>query len=244
MGDIEVQGVDNTLRERRLAPALVIKGFVKGDDACNYEIYLREIVNSMPFFLNKLNNGKYEASETESHGEDDCCGDGYSFDFKIAESFSMMHGRSIFSQRYVLFYPGVILTIAPSKTQHSKGYKEIQATMLHHALRQYSTDDLWELSDKNANEMNGIEKDIICFLGNLKMNKNLLLFLPLEFYYESKYSVEEAGNQIAKLLWNDFRASMIFRKQICADKDTYETRACHHCGLNNVYLREIILSAY
>ena len=53
--------MDNTLTVKLLPAALICKNFIDGMDNCNYEIYLREVVNASAYFRDKANGKEYTA---------------------------------------------------------------------------------------------------------------------------------------------------------------------------------------
>lgn len=219
---MEINGVDKSLREKWFPSELIINGFVSGDDKSNYELYLLELVNASNYMKSKLLRGEYHLEPDQSHSEPDCRGNGYELDFKICESESLMRAKSIFSIQPFCVGPGVRIYSSPRVTTKSPNYKPIDATILHKALRGYTVRDLVRIS-KTEDFVKHTEHDIKRFLNNLSTNKNIMLFLPIEFYFEKGYSLEEGCNQIVKLLLVDFGSSMEYRKGICKDKDTFLT---------------------
>ena len=180
---MEIDGVDNSLRETWFAPELIIRNYVEGDDKCNYELYLMELVNSSQFFLSKNDGHVYHMPDKQDHSECDCIGQSYEIDFKIAESYTLMQARSIFYTRPICVAPGVRFNTIPKVTQKTKGYHPIKATMLHKALRRCKEEDLESLYE-NKNVISPADKDICRFLKVLKTKKNLLLFIPVKFYFD------------------------------------------------------------
>ena len=74
---------DKSLRLHLLPSELIVKGFVKGEEQCNYEYYLLELVNQSSFFISLSHGQRYSAPESEAHGECDCISDAYQLDFKL-----------------------------------------------------------------------------------------------------------------------------------------------------------------
>lgn len=217
-----INGVDQSLVEEWFSPELILSDFVEGDDRCNYELFLLELMNESNYFVSKLKEGKYSHTKEQSHSECDCIGSGYEIDFKIANSMSFMQAKRIFSPQPILLHSGIIIETPPKVTQHTPGYKPIPATIMHTALRGKTVADLEALSQKTE-DITAIEKDIIGFLKVICTKKNILLLLPVEFYFEKEHPFEEGYEQIIESLWNDCHASMEYRKKYVNDRDTFLT---------------------
>lgn len=56
--------MDKTLTAKLLPAALICKGFITGMADCDYEIYLREVVNASTHFKSKSNGLVYTAPRT------------------------------------------------------------------------------------------------------------------------------------------------------------------------------------
>lgn len=61
---------------------------------------------------------------------------------------------------------------------------------------------------------------LIKFMKKIEMDKNILLFLPFQYYFEHSETTEEVGRLIAKCIAEEFRELVAYRKEITL-KDTY-----------------------
>ena len=222
--------INRNLRSDLLPAAMVIKEFVQGDENCDYEKYLLEIVNASVFFKSLSNGKEYVAPRDESHGEDDADSGEYSLDFKLVESSSYLEAQSQFSARIEIIMPGVKTIVQSKKRGHTT------AVYLHCALREITT--LEQIEDilntnvryiriderKEENLEEQIKADLKSYFNVLGKNKNLLLFIPEIFSFENKsYELSEAIEIIKDALSIDYLLSLKYRNNKVADKDTYLT---------------------
>lgn len=207
---------DKTLVAHLLPPEMIIKNFIHGDPDCNYEKYLLELVNASTFFLTKTDGFTYHSPESEESGQCDCISARYQLDFKLIASKTALQARSILSPSKTAIEKGVILTSGP-KIKNGK----IKATRIHAALRGYDLEGLQKLR-RITIKGHGIENDIIEFLETLETRKNLLLFFPYEFLFQSKYEFLAGITQIQNALGSDFRHAMQYRAhEVGTDFDTF-----------------------
>ena len=73
-----------TMNVKMLPAPLVNKGFVIGESNCNYEIYLRELLNNSPWFCERY-PGVFIEPISESHGENDAINDYYQLDLHLLQ---------------------------------------------------------------------------------------------------------------------------------------------------------------
>lgn len=164
---------DKSLMIKILPSELVIKNIVHGDNKCNYELYLLELVNKSSYFLNLSHGCNYNLPKNESNGECDCISEAYQLDFKLLCSKTYLQAKSVlFNQKSVLAKG--VMSLNPPKL--SKG--NIKATNIHVILRKYSYSQLCELRRLNP-KGNGLENDICHLLKTLEKKKNLLLFFHI-----------------------------------------------------------------
>ena len=214
--------MDKDIHFKWLPAELIVDGFVANDDKCKYERYLLELANKSSFFRGKISSGEFLAPKSESDGECDCIGDGFQMDFKLAESQSMMQAKSIFSLQRVRVMPGVTLLSCSKSAERKEKKKDIDATVLLNALIDYSTDSLFSLYRNTDRNLSAIERDVYRFLEVLSTEKNLLLFLPIEFSIEES-DLRRGNAYIVRELWRIMNHCMTFRKEVVEDRETYLT---------------------
>ena len=233
--------MNNELRYRRLSPILYNKNFVDKDPLCNYELYLRELINKSKYFLELSKGEKYEAPESEEHGQDDAVSKNYSIDFKLAEATTMIETQKCFSNSVSKLCDGVIV-----KGDSEKQGESI-STILHAALRQikciedidriYKTRSIYT---KLENRKEGFQEQIILddlkrFINILKKDKNLLLFMPIVFFLKDNIDNAVGEEMIKEALYSDFNLVFKYRYERCSSKDTF---------LSCVYMDSLMVLKY
>jgi len=220
----------------KLIPAvLYLQKYVNGDDECDYQKYLIQILNVSKHFMELSRGEKYERPLEEAHGECDAITKNYRIDFKLLESSSMLEGKRQYSIGIHRLCDGVT-----SYTESARKGRTI-VTLLHVALREVvSFDEIDFIVNsfqkgiqqnkrtlENMDEQ--IKKDLQYFYRNMSTNKNLFWFIPEEFFFENE-SHEEAVEieEIRVALSKDYSLSCKYRNQKVNNKDTYF--CCLHKG--------------
>ena len=99
--------INKKLRSGLLPAPMIIKNYVEGDENCNYEKYLLEIVNASEMFRLLSGGKEYTAPDNEAHGENDANSEEYSLDFKLVESSSYLEAYKQYSAGIEVLVPGV-----------------------------------------------------------------------------------------------------------------------------------------
>lgn len=214
--------MDKTLTAKLLPAALICKGFITGMADCDYEIYLREVVNASIYFKSKSDGQVYTAPPDESHGEWDCISENYSLDFKLIASETALRARNLFSDGIYQMAEGVTAYCGPKVDADNPKYKPIQATRIFAALRSV---DLAELKSirKSKEKQQGIETDIKALLDTLETQKHILMFFPYEFFTETDNDFSVVVSDIIEALTQDFSEVFKYRKEVAAQFDVYFT---------------------
>ena len=212
--------MDNTLTVKLLPAALICKNFIDGMDNCNYEIYLREVVNASAYFSDKANGKEYTAPLEETHGEWDCISDSYSLDFKLLASETALRARNLFSGRIYKIAEGVTGYCASKIEFSSPRYKTIHATFIFKALRSLDVTELKAIRNSNTKKQ-GVNTDIKALLETLETQKNILLFFPYEFFTKTDNDFTIVISDIITVLSNDFSEAFKYRRDVAAQFDTY-----------------------
>lgn len=204
--------LDDSMRISLLPEYLIVHDFVHGVENCNYEKYLIELLNNSKYFLD-LGKSEYYHPKNENNGECDAISDSYSLDFKLAASTSMMQAKSILTPQ--VFTMGGLIFHSVPKVQNG----EVRAVCLHTALRDKSKSELLTIRQKETNDF--VEQDIKAFLRVLETDKNILLFYPCIFEFETNYDFDEGVMQIIEGMSHDFSNSIGYRESVIKNKDTY-----------------------
>lgn len=133
---------DLELTIKPMLPSAVISNFVEEIPDSNYEIYLRELVNSSAYFLDK---GKsiYSGSSSEEVGQCDAISEEYELDFKLLDSQTKLMAVSILKEQPIVFASGLV-----AYTECKKPGGKVRATRLHAAMRGLSVDGLCKCSTR------------------------------------------------------------------------------------------------
>lgn len=206
---------NSPLHFQLLEAPLLIKNYVAGDPACNYEIYLREIINASSWFSSAF-PALFCPPPSESHGECDTYSDGYGLDFKIIASKTAMQARSIFSFQIIRMSDGGYAYC------ESKGKGSMRATRFPQAIRGQSIEQLLTIR-KMAAKKQGIDNDISEYFDTLEVGKNLLLFFPYRFSFEQPGDLLTDIQCIVKLCHDDFRTTLDYRATLYPSLDTFFT---------------------
>lgn len=212
--------MDNTLTAKLLSAPLVCKGFISGMDDCDYEIYLREVVNASEYFKRMSNGAVYTAPPEEAHGEWDCISADYSLDFKLIASETALRARNLFSSGIHKMAEGVTVYTVPKITSNNPKYKPIRATRIYAALRSLDLATLKTI--RNTKEKTqGIETDIRALLETLETQKHILMFFPYEFFTETDNDFPAVVSEVIEVLSQDFSEAFKYRKEVAPEFDAY-----------------------
>ena len=212
--------MDNTLTAKLLPAPFICKGFIVGMSDCDYEIYLREIVNASAYFKGKSNGAKYNAPSEEAHGEWDCISNNYSIDFKLIASETALRARNLFSSGIHKITEGVTAYTVPKITSSHPKYKPIRATRIFAALRSMDLTYLKEIRNSKQKSQ-GIETDIRALLETLETQKHILMFFPYEFFTETDNDFSTVVSEVAEVLSQDFSEAFKYRKEVAPKFDAY-----------------------
>lgn len=208
--------IEEHIIEKLLPAAFICKNFIVGMQECNYEEYLREVVNSSKYFMQKSKGTTYSAPMNESHGECDCISENYSIDFKLIVSKTAMQGRNLFSSRIIELLHGVTGYGTPKVKTDNPVYKPIQSVRIHAALRHKGVEELKKIRKKSSN-ISKVENEIISLLNILETKKNILLFFPYDLSIEGKGDIED----VVFLVDKDFKNALNYRSEVVHDYETH-----------------------
>lgn len=206
--------IDPTMKGTLLPAPLIIKGFVHGEDICNYELYLLELINISKWFSQRYPGG-FQKPASESNGECDAINESYQLDFKPLASKTALQAGSIFSSQ--IYTENGVTSFCTSKVDSN-----IQTTRIFAAFRSLSLDDLIRLRNSTIKKY-GIGNDVCAALKIFEVQKNVLLFFPYKFTFEKPHQYDVAVKSITEALNHDFRTAFLFRNQYASGYDTFLT---------------------
>lgn len=203
------------LKIRLLPPSTIISGFVSGIKNCNYEFYLRELLNSSDHFI-KRGGSPFTAPKSEDHGQCDAISQHYQIDFKLLASQTHLQAASILKPRP--FVQGCLTFFTECKNPGGK----IKATKLYSALRGLSVSDL-ETIRSNWKRGDSIDKDIAHALTIAEVKKNILFLFPYDLWFDKSIQHDVAVKIIEASLMGDFKNLFLYRDKAALGFDTYLT---------------------
>lgn len=204
---------NSPLHLQMLEASLIITDYVPGDSLCNYEIYLKEIINASAWFSQHFSI-PFCSPENESHGECDFYSSDYGLDFKLIASKTALQARSIHSLQIIQIIKGVYEYCEPKK----KG--SMRVTRFPQALRGQTIEELLAIRNK-ATKKQGIENDILNYFETLETEKNLLLFFPYLFSFEKTTDIISDIQSIIASCNEDFGISLKYRSALFPTLDTF-----------------------
>lgn len=210
----------NNMKIQCLPVTAIVDNFVRGIGKYSYEDFLREIVNSSNFFLEKSEGEKYHKPQSEANKEPDCISGKYTLDFKLFAAQTKFQAESLFSSQ-IITGDGVTTYCVPKMTRENPAYHPIQVTWIHVAFRQLKIKELLEIRERNDKMLDDVQKDVKQALKKLEVRKNVFLFFPYNLFFDINDDFE-MGKQLAlQGVNNDFSDAMRYREQVCSGFDTY-----------------------
>lgn len=190
------------LLSRILEAPFIIKDYVEGEDRCNYEVYLTELLNSSEW-IRKQFPDEFIHRDSQSHGECDAYSGDYGIDFKLISSKTSLQARNILSIKITKYQTGTTLYRAPDSN------RTVQITRMSAALREKSLDELQRIRHSQSRKY-GVDNDIKTLLKTLETQKNLLLFYPYTFKF-NKDNYQNGTKIIVDTLQYSFGTALCYR---------------------------------
>lgn len=197
-------------------PSAIVSDFVSGIPNCNYEHYLRELLNASEYF-SKRGGSPYSAPESEDHGQCDAVSQNYELDFKLLIARTAMQAAS--TLRLQPFTEAKGLTgFAECKNPGGS----VKATRIHSVLRDLSVEEL-ERIRKGGARGDSIHNDIVSALKTAEVNKNILFLFPYEFWFDHPVCPDDAIKEMRRYLAGTFNTLLLYREKNVRGFDTYLT---------------------
>lgn len=221
------ESIKEKLYTRHLPEPLYIKGFVHNEGNCNYEIYLRELLNVSEFFQRKSGGEEYRKPDSEHNGQNDAQTERYELDFKLLEGPSLIEGKHLFSDVLRKIEGGVVV--------QSGSLREgvVTAANLDVAIRNISVDEVDSLinkvipkpalGDRTSGNINTIiEYDLNRMFSSIAREKNIFLFRPLQFFLKpDEYNKAEKIKCLTEAVIDTYHSVVEYRKTRFYQYDTY-----------------------
>lgn len=214
---IKIRNIDlNKLKIYRLPTCLIVNNFLTGCKS-NYEEYLNEFINASNFVKDYkekfiLRNRKQE----QSHGECDSYNNYYELDFKLLADSNLMEVMKLYSDNIIIDEDkGAKIVCSSLKQGEGVGYDLLKL------FKSKSLKDFEYISSKEKKDLNDKQEKIIkSYLKKIKMNKNILYFIPFEIYFENLKTDLEIAMIIISCIERDLHELIMYRYSI-TQKDTF-----------------------
>lgn len=201
---------------RRMPSSVIIANFVCGIDDCNYELFLRELLNGCKYFLDR-GGSIYEAPESEENGQCDAIASNYEIDFKLLASQTELRAASIFNLQPFVANKGLAFFTSPKVSSGSA-----TVTRIHAALRGISEAEL-EAMRSTSSKGTDIHNDIARIIQTAEVKKNILYLFPYNLMFDKPLRMDDAVEIIRKSLTDDFSTLFLYRNKVNPGFDTFLT---------------------
>ena len=208
--------IDQTMRISLLPAPVINKGFIQGEQDCNYEVFLLELINQSSWFSEHYPGG-FVSPSSEANGECDAINKKYQLDFKLFAARTALRARNLQAPQITKIADG-----AYAYSVSRRPNLTLQATRLFAAFRGKSLDELYDIRS-NAKEEYSIEKDISAALEILETQKNLLLFFPYVISFDVFHEQTAAIESIKEGIDNDFLSAFLYRERFAKSFDCFFT---------------------
>ena len=205
------------MRAEFLPICMVRKNFIQGEiPSYSYEDYLRDFVNCSEYFLKKSNEKPYRKPDSEAHRECDCISEQYLLDFKLFASQSKIYAKNKFSDRIEVEQD----SISYCKPKELSRREQCECSIPYATFRNISCDELIEIREKKEKE-DVLEKDVSQIIKIFETKKNIMLFFPYNFNFDSNDNFEQGRKLAIDGLNADFKYLFQYRMDRLPEYDTY-----------------------
>lgn len=202
----------NKLMEKQLPTQVIINNFIEGHPA-NYEEYLTDFINSSKL-VQEHGNSVFilRDHKRQSQGQSDIYNNLYQLDFKILVDKNYMEAKNLYTDSISEYFPGCWYFGAPKKIGTKKVYNIIKC------FRKTTFNDIVKIESQT--QSTNTEKVIKQSLKNLSTNKNVLFFIPYNYYLQNTKTNEDIAIFIVNCISEDLEGLLEYRKSK-VNFDTY-----------------------
>ncbi len=203
----------NKLLLQPLETSFIRKNFIVNFDV-NYEEYLTELINCSKF-VTDYGNYKFNQIEEQSHNECDITNGIYSLDYKLLIDDKTMENLFFHSTNISIDENNVRSFYRSKKTGKWRRY--ILLTIFRNVTKQ----EIEKIDNSSLQDLDEFQKLIKKYIKNIKMDKNILYFIPYNFYFKNTTMSESILNYIGNELSIHLKGFFDYRKTYTNNKDTY-----------------------
>lgn len=202
----------NQIYCKQLPTPVIVKNFIDGQPK-DYEEYLLEFIN-LSKLVEELGNEEFilRKHSEQSQGQSDIFNTQYELDFKILVDTKYMEAKSMLSASISEWIPGCT-SIGPSKMKGS-----MQAYDIIKCLRNKTIEELTDIKSGILKIPEGptIKKT----LNKISVNKNILFFVPFNYYIKNEETEEDIAKFILECISYDLKSLIEYRNNK-VNKHTY-----------------------
>lgn len=196
-----------------LKVSFVRKNFIQNFKA-NYEQYLTEFINCSKFVMDNGGNKFWKIKE-QAHSECDVTNGNYSIDYKLLMDNKTIEEMYYHSENIAIDKNGAVIYSASKENGKWRRYVLISI------FRGLSKKDIEKIESTKTNELNELEILVKKYLKNIKKDKNILYFVPFNFFFKKTIMDIEALKYVGNNLSNDLKGFFEYRNANTNKKDTY-----------------------
>lgn len=192
--------MDKDLIEKKIPVVVLRNNFIKGDDKYNYENYIVDFINYSKL-VDEKDGQFFHHQEEQSNSEADASNGFYDIDFKILCEPEQIHALTSNSMQ-IYKTNRETTAFAMPKSAKSMGYYNMMRVFI--KWPRILTDGYEIGDDKLLKAVNVIKK-------MLATNKNIMILLPFEYYFDEYQTNEDIVKEIINKLNVPFNVMREYR---------------------------------
>lgn len=193
--------MDKALKGKDIPVAVLRNNYINGVDKYNYEKFMVDFINNSKL-VDEKEGAPFYHQEEQSNSEADASNGFYDIDFKILCEPEQMHARTATGIRIFKTQEGnTAYSLAPKNKQEMGFYNMMNVFIKWPSILTYGykIDD-----DKLLKAVNVIKK-------LLATNKNIMVLLPSEYYFDGCQTDEDVAKEIINKLNAPFNVMREYR---------------------------------
>lgn len=192
--------MNKILRQRKIPVALLRNNYIRGIDKYNYEKYMVDFINHSKL-VDEKGGLRFHHQEEQSNSESDAVNGFYDIDFKILCEPEQMHALTSNSMQIYKTNTGNT-AYAISKNTKPMGYYNMMKVFVDRPLI---------LTDGNVIGDDQLLKAVNVIKKLLATNKNIMVLLPSEYYFDGCQTDEDVAKEIINKLNAPFNVMREYR---------------------------------
>lgn len=192
--------MNKILRQRKIPVAVLRNNYIRGIDKYNYEKYMVDFINHSKL-VDEKGGLRFHHQEEQSNSESDAVNGFYDIDFKILCEPEQMHALTSNSMQIYKTNTGNT-AYAISKNTKPMGYYNMMKVFVDRPLI---------LTDGNVIGDDQLLKAVNVIKKLLATNKNIMVLLPSEYYFDGCQTDEDVAKEIINKLNAPFNVMREYR---------------------------------